>query len=207
MTETFAARHNGDRLLDVVVEILETEGYDAVQLREVARRAQSSLATIYKRYPTRDDLILAALEYWSKLHRYAGITVGGGLEASLYDGLMQIFRTIFEPWESHPEMLAAYFRVRSSPNGQKLFRFGLDLVAPAGLEVLAGVDDEFIANLDAIFSSVIYGLLGRFSAGEIAATDILPVLERTVYWLTLGYESAPPRRSSASIKRRSNSGG
>ena len=51
-----------DRLLAVVVEILETEGYDAVQLREVARRARSSLATIYKRYATREDLILAALE-------------------------------------------------------------------------------------------------------------------------------------------------
>ena len=55
----------GDRLLDVVVEILETEGYDAVQLREVARRARTSLATIYKRHPTRDDLILAALFLWA----------------------------------------------------------------------------------------------------------------------------------------------
>ncbi len=27
-----------DRILDIVVEILETEGYEAVQLREVARR-------------------------------------------------------------------------------------------------------------------------------------------------------------------------
>lgn len=206
MTESSAAAQGGDRLLDVVVEILETEGYDAVLLREVARRAQTSLATIYKRYPTRDDLILAALEYWSLRHRYSGIAVEGqGSKASLYDGLMEIFRTIFEPWESHPEMLAAYFRVRSSPNGQKLFRFGLDVVAPAGLHVLADVDEEFIANLDAIFSSVIYGLLGRFSAGEIAVTDILPILDRTVYWLTRGYESARPARSCASIKRRSSS--
>jgi AcrR family transcriptional regulator len=35
-----------DRILDIVVELLETEGYDAVQLREVARRARTSLATI-----------------------------------------------------------------------------------------------------------------------------------------------------------------
>ncbi len=207
MTENSAAGQGGDRLLDTVVGILETEGYDAVQLREVARRAQTSLATIYKRYPTRDDLILAALEYWSQRHRYSGITAGArDPNPSLYQGLMQIFRTIFEPWESHPEMLAAYFRVRSSPNGQKLFRFGLDVVAPAGLQVLADVDEEFIANLDAIVSSVIYGLLGRFSAGEIAVTDILPILDRTVYWLTRGYESAPPARSDASFKRRSNSG-
>ena len=183
----------GDRLLDVVVEILESEGYDAVQLREVARRAKTSLATIYKRYPTREDLIVAALEYWSQRHRYSGIKVQGeGSTASLHDRLMQIFRTIFQPWESHPEMLAAYFRVRSSPNGQKLFRFGLDLVAPAGLEVLADVDEEFTEDLYAIISSVIYGLLGRYSAGEIAVTDILPVLNRTVYWLTNPYSATRP---------------
>ena len=53
-----------DRILDIVAELLETEGYDAVQLREVARRARTSLATIYKRYSTRDELILAALQSW-----------------------------------------------------------------------------------------------------------------------------------------------
>ena len=181
-----------DRLLDVVVDILETDGYDAVQLREVARQAQTSLATIYKRHATRDDLILAALEYWMQRHRYSGLieqTRAPG--ASLYHALMEVFHTIFEPWERHPEMLAAYFRVRSSPKGDKLFRFGLDIVAPAGLEVLAGVEDGFVADLDAIISSLIYGLLGRHSTGEIAVTDILPILDRTVYWLIRGYESNP----------------
>lgn len=131
MSEAAAADSESDRLLDVVVDILETEGYDAVQLREVARRARTSLATIYKRYPTRDDLILGALEYWSREHRYADLPTAAP-EASLYEALMHLFRTIFEPWESHPAMLAAYYRVRSSPNGQKLFRFGLDVVEPAG---------------------------------------------------------------------------
>ena len=53
----------------------------------------------------------------------------------------------------------------------------------------ADVDDEFVAEFDAIISSVVYGLLGRFVAGEIASTDILPILDRTVYWVTQGYES------------------
>ncbi|MBX7433273.1 TetR/AcrR family transcriptional regulator [Mycobacterium sp. Y57] len=206
MTQPSVPGQHGDRLLDVVVEILETEGYDAVQLREVARRAKTSLATIYKRCPTRDDLILAALEYWTRQHRYAGIAVHGRQPgASLYDALMGLFRTIFEPWESHPEMLVAYFRVRSSPNGQKLFRFGLEMVAPAGMEVLAGVDDEFADDLNVVVTSVIYGLLGRFSAGEIAVTDILPILDRTVYWLTRGYEAARTESVGQSVKRCSNS--
>lgn len=42
--------------------MLDTGGYEAVQLREVARRARVSMATIYKRYRTRDELIVAALE-------------------------------------------------------------------------------------------------------------------------------------------------
>ncbi|MGV0744293.1 TetR family transcriptional regulator [Mycolicibacterium sp. XJ870] len=179
-----------DRLLGVVVELLETQGYDAVQLREVARRARISLATIYKRYPTRDDLILAALEEWVDKNRYSGVSPHTRApEMTLHSALMDLFRTIFEPWEQHPGMLTAYFRARSSPKGQQLFRRGVDIVAPAGLELLAGVDDEFIANFDAIISSVVYGLLGRFVAGEIASTDILPILDRTVYWLTKGYES------------------
>ncbi|BBX19116.1 TetR family transcriptional regulator [Mycolicibacterium duvalii] len=168
---------------------METEGYEAVQLREVARRARSSLATIYKRYATRDDLIIAALEYWMQQHRYAGVTVRTReAGTTLHQGLMGLLRTIFEPWERHPHMLTAYFRVRSSPKGKQLFRFGLDIVAPAGLKVLAGVDDEFVAHLDSIVSSLIYGLLGRFCAGEIAVTDILLTLDRAVYWLAQGYE-------------------
>lgn len=185
------ARHaDGDRLLDTVVELLESTGYDSVQLRDVARDARTSLATIYKRYRTRDELILAALQYWTEQHRYARIAVPGQeLGTSLHQRLMGLFRTIFEPWEHHPQMLGAYFRVRSSPNGQELFQFGLKQVAPAGRELLADVDDEFVADLDSIVSSVIYGLLGRFSAGEIVVTDILSILDRTVYWLTRGYEA------------------
>lgn len=188
MDEAGVPKIENDRLLDVVVDILETEGYDAVQLREVARRARTSLATIYKRYPNRDDLILGALEYWTRRHRYSDIAIAARDPGStLYEALMDLFRTIFEPWERHPEILTAYVRVRSSANGHKLFRWGLDLVEPAGREILAGVDDEFVADFSDIVSSVIYGLLGRYVAGEIAVTDILTILDRTVYHLTRSY--------------------
>lgn len=180
-----------DRLLGVVVAILETEGYDAVQLREVARRARTSLATIYKRYPTREDLILAGLEMWLDENRYSDISPHRRAPGeSLHEALMALFRTIFEPWERNPGMLTAYFRARSSPRGQQLFLRGLGVVAPAGRELMADVDDEFVADLDNVISSVVYGLLGRFVAGEIEATDILPTLDRTVYWLTAGYEAS-----------------
>ena len=38
-------------------------------------------------------------------------------------------------------------------------------------------------------NGVVFGLVGRFTAGEIDITEILPSLDRTVYWLTAGYDA------------------
>lgn len=177
------------RILGIVVNILENEGYDAVQLREVASRARMSLATIYKHYANRDELILAALQNWMEDNRYSALSLQIPEPGeSLFVGMMRVLRTIFEPWERHPGMLTAYFRARGAPGGQELVSRGFGIVAPAVFEILGDVDESFIADLDAIISSLVYGLLGRFAAGEIAITDILPILERTVFWLTSGYE-------------------
>nr|WP_099021532.1 TetR/AcrR family transcriptional regulator [Mycolicibacterium palauense] len=184
------ARGGNDAILGIVVEILENEGYDAVQLREVARRARTSLTTIYKRFPTRDELILAALQAWMDEHRYAGVAVQARQPGeSLYDAHMRLLRTLFEPWERHPAMLAAFFRARSAPGGHRLLRQGLDVVVPASLELLNEVDERFVHDLDNILTGLVYGLLGRYAAGEIAITEILSTLDRAVYWLTMGYES------------------
>jgi TetR/AcrR family transcriptional regulator, cholesterol catabolism regulator len=180
----------GLRVLDVVVDMLETDGYDAVQLREVARRAKTSLATIYKRYGTRDELIVSALERWMGKNRFAGLAgQSHGADESLYEGLMRVVRTTYEAWERHPAMLKAYFRARAAPGGQALIRRGFAASVPAGMEVLADVDPDFVQDLSAILSSLAYGLAGRFAAGEIEISEILPTLDRTVFWLTAGYEA------------------
>jgi len=179
-----------DRILEIVLDILQNDGYEAVQLREVARRSRTSLSTIYKRYPTRDSLILAALESWMDEYRYAGLArQHHGPDESIYDGLMRVLGTIFEPWERHPEMLKAYYRSRSATGRELLLDRGLDIVIPAAMEVLDGVDQDFVADLDSVLTTVVFGLSGRFAAGEIAITDILPTIERTVRWFTTGYEA------------------
>ena len=184
------ARLRDGRILDTVVEILETQGYDAVQLREVARRSPTSLTTIYKRYSNRDELIAAAVQMWMDKHRFAKLA-GQRHEPdeSLYAGLMRMLRTIFLPWEEHPSMLTAYFRARATPGGQQLVRHGLDMAVPAFFEVLGDIEESFIADLDTVVSTLVYGLLGRFTAGEIDVTDIVPILDRAVFRLTSGYEA------------------
>lgn len=181
------------RILDTVVQILETRGYDAVQLREVARRSQASLTTIYKQYSNRDGLIAAAVQMWMDEHRFAQLSSQCHQpDESLYAGLMRVLRTIFLPWEEHPGMLTAYFRVRATPGGQQLVRHGLDVAVPAFFQVLGDIEESFLADLDTTISTLVYGLLGRFTAGEIAVTEILPVLDRAVFRLTSGYGAHYP---------------
>lgn len=175
-----------DPILDIVVEMLDTEGYEAVQLREVARLARVSLATIYKRYPTRDELIVAALEGWMDANRYARLPslIEDLPGDSIYADLMHVMRTIFEPWERHPLMLRSYFQARSGPGGKRLIQRGVDAVVPVAKAILAQADPGFAKDLELILPGVVYGFLTRFAQGEIDVTDIVPGIERTVFWLT-----------------------
>jgi hypothetical protein len=70
------------------------------------------------------------------------------------------------------------------------------------MDVLADVDEEFIRDLETILSTVIYGLLGRFAVGELDITEIVPGLDRTVYWLTAGYDASRQAESDGSRKGR-----
>lgn len=180
-----------DPLVNVVVDLIDTQGYDAVQLREVARRARMSLTTIYKRYATRDELIVAALRWWMDTHRYAAFTSHRAPSSgeSIYEGLMWIFRAIFEPWEKHPRMLHAYVRAQAGPGGDALTQHGFDVVVPAATAILEQCDELFAEDLGRILTGVVYGALGQFAAGAIAITDIVPTIERAVYWLTKAHDN------------------
>lgn len=185
-----ASGRQADPILDIVVEMLDTEGYEAVQLREVARRARVSLATIYKRYRTRDELIVAALDGWMDANRYAALPslIDDLPGESIYVDLMHVMRTIFEPWERHPLMLRSYFQARSGPGGKRLIQRGVDAVVPVAKAVLAQAEPGFAKDLELILTGVVYGFLTRFAQGEIEVTEIVPGIERTVFWLTTAYE-------------------
>lgn len=178
------------------MELLDEDGIDAVQLREVARRARVSLSTVYKRYATRDELILAAIERWMEGNHSTLVPQQRNADEPLHPAMMQVMRAIFEPWEKHPHMLLAYFRVRTAPGGEGLHKRGFDPVVPVGMAVLSGVDPGFVGELKSILSSVVYGLVGRCRDGDIAIDEIMPTLDRTIYWLTTGYEATLENRDS-----------
>ena len=172
-----------EAILDVVCELLETEGYASVQLRTVARRARVGLDTIYKVFSTRDDLVIEAVGWWMSQHGFSELPAPPDGE-SVYDGMMTVFRHVFEPWEQHPRMLDAYFRARNLPGGIRLDAIGVDALHSASDVLYADLDPVYVDDVRVILRNVTYAAIGQFAAGELDITEILPLIERTLRRLT-----------------------
>jgi AcrR family transcriptional regulator len=190
-----------DSILAVVVGLLETDGYDAVQMRTVAERGRVSLKTVYKYFPTRDDLIMSAIERWMDDNAYA---VLGDPPAtfSLYDALMWSLRQVFDPWERHPRMLEAFHRARQTPGGERLHDQGFAAVAPIAKRLLARVDDRYADDLELLLPLVVQATIAEFAAGDLASRDILRVLERAVFRLTADNTAAAVARLQTGRRNR-----
>ena len=50
------------RILEIAVELAEEGGFDAVRQRDVAAKAGVALGTLYKRFPSKEGILVAALE-------------------------------------------------------------------------------------------------------------------------------------------------
>ncbi|MEV4293140.1 TetR family transcriptional regulator [Nonomuraea bangladeshensis] len=57
-----ARAFRAERVLDAGMALATRGGYDAVQMREVARIAEVALSTLYRYYPSKDALLAAAIQ-------------------------------------------------------------------------------------------------------------------------------------------------
>jgi TetR/AcrR family transcriptional regulator, cholesterol catabolism regulator len=62
LTKSQAARR--ERVVRAALELGAEGGYDAVQMRDVATRAEVALGTIYRYFPSKDSLLLAVMVHW-----------------------------------------------------------------------------------------------------------------------------------------------
>ncbi len=103
-----------ERIVRAAIELAGQGGYEAVQMREVARLAQVALATLYRYYPSKNALLLAAVQYeMAKLSddvtrrrpRAAAPEVRAG----------EVFARAFQAMRNDPGYAHAALSVRQSP--------------------------------------------------------------------------------------------
>jgi len=171
-----------DRIVRVVLDLLEAEGYDGLKLRSVATRARVSLKTIYKLFPNRDELIVAALVQWMDENTYSQLD--DPAPEALTDWLMWQYRKILEPFQRSPGLLEAYHHAQQGPLGRQLTLHGIERVTSVAWRRLGHLDPTYAQDLAIVFEHLVTSLIGRLAMGELTIADALVVLERALYRMT-----------------------
>lgn len=88
-------------ILRAVAELLVDEGAGEFSLLDVARRSGVSLRTVYRYFPTRDELLAEAAD-WGDERLLGEITY-----EKTVDDLPEVFRSACERWDDHPRLARA----------------------------------------------------------------------------------------------------
>lgn len=130
-------------LLAVTLRMLQTSGYDGLNLQAVATEAKASKSTLYRRWPSKEELVLAAFIEGTRASEVAPCT------GSLREDLLQIGTSVCRQVSEHGSTMRAVLG--------ELAR------SPA---LAAAFHDEFVLRRKRVFAEVIRDAVDR---GEISA--------------------------------------
>ncbi|ORA85044.1 TetR family transcriptional regulator [Mycobacterium malmoense] len=158
------------KIIDAVTDLIGEAGADAVQMRDVAQRAGVALATLYKYFSSKEDLLVAALAGWQTrvVQPIAGAaeTTGQDLLSSIVDYLGAALRASYVD----PEMTALALRLTISTEPTAMAAMHQMLQTNAGflnrlVDVVAPEELPHVAfGLSAALTGSLIGLLtGRMT--------------------------------------------
>jgi AcrR family transcriptional regulator len=103
------------RVIDAALELAAGGGYEAVQMRDVAEKADVALGTLYRYFPSKDQLLVAALGEWATtLERRLKQKPPLGDTPS--DRVIDVLRRATRALERSPSVTAAMVTALSSPD-------------------------------------------------------------------------------------------
>ena len=186
-----AQRDRRKRILDATLALASKGGYDAVQMRAVAERADVALGTLYRYFPSKIHLLVSALarELERVRERTERIPVPGNTP---YERLMFILDRITKGLQRDPQLTEAMTRA---------FMFA-DASAAAEVDTVGRLMDRMIARalteeepseeqlaISRVISDVWLANLVAWVTRRASATDVADRLELTIA-LLLGERKA-----------------
>jgi len=181
--ETAARRQ---RMIDAAVELAATGGYDAVQMRDVAARAEVALGTLYRHFPSKDHLLLAALAEQAEALRDRMAQrppEGSDAAARTADVLRRATRALAR----RPDLTAALVTALTSPESDTApHKHRVETVLRT--IITTAIDGTTIADPDGVVRTLGYVWLAVLSAwvGGTLDTDLMADDLTTAARLLLG---------------------
>jgi TetR/AcrR family transcriptional regulator, cholesterol catabolism regulator len=177
-----AQRERRTRILDATVELASAGGFEAVQMRAVAERADVALGTLYRYFPSKIHLLVQVLHDQFAEAEAKGRSTPTG-ETTAHDRVMQVLGRHTAALQSDPHLTEALTRAFMSADAsvadqirqvEALLETMLtraitdDDVTPAHREIARVIGDVWLATL-----------VG-WVTGRTSAADVLGRMDRAV---------------------------
>jgi AcrR family transcriptional regulator len=163
-----ASRRRGAALEDAILEAAFTEltevGYTAFSVESVAARARTGKASIYRRWPTKQELVADALELGLPTAEQCGFATDIDESVTTADALREVARTVAS--------------IVTSPVGDAMRAIKCEAMADP--ELAQFIDDRFQAPRRAALVALLQRGVGRGEVRPEAATqlvaDVIPAV-------------------------------
>ncbi len=150
------------RMVDAAVELAAAGGYESVQMRDVASRAEVALGTLYRHFPSKDHLLLEALtEQATALRdRMAQRPPEGAVPA---ERMADVLRRATRALARRPDLTAALVTALTSPEaGTASHKYAVETVLRS--IITTAIDGGDVADPDGVVRILGYVWLAVLSA-------------------------------------------
>jgi TetR/AcrR family transcriptional regulator, cholesterol catabolism regulator len=135
-----------DLILRTVAELLDEQPASELSVPEVARRSGVSLRTVYRYFPTREELIAATGEW-------IGVNVVGGRIPTALGDVPQVYAENAERWDERPRLVEAMALSRGANSLRSIRRQErLEKLREALREVTDGLPESEARQAFAVFA-------------------------------------------------------
>jgi AcrR family transcriptional regulator len=178
------------RLIDAAFELGAEGGYDAVQMRDVAATANVALATIYRNFSSKDDLLAAAMTEWTgRLRDRVAHAPPRGANAT--EQMIDVLGRACNAMQRQPKLSVALVRALSSSDVGVRNSAG-DVrasIASMGDPILAHLEPEVRADILAVLGHVWYSSLVGWANGRWEFDHVTSELFRACRVLIQPYDA------------------
>lgn len=184
------------RVLEAAMDLAREGGYEAVQMRDVAARADVALGTVYRYFSSKDQLLAAVWADWrealeTRLHH--GQPLQGSSRAQL---VFDFLRRATRPLERNPRLAAALVTSYASPDANAVAhqREVASWMTRIVVEALDGLPPDDVQGIREVLGHVWYSALLSWVHGRMEAPRMYELLANACHLLLDHYDSAEAKR-------------